>query len=158
MSSSRAGLLLTIQPVLMVVTAPLSGAISDWIGTRWPAMVGMALVAAAMMLLSWLGPSTPLPFIGFAIGLAGLGTGMFVPPNNSTILGSAPLHRRGIASGVLATARYIGMILGVGLSGAIFTTFLSLQTQAGFFRGIQVSFLMACVTSLVGCVASAVRK
>jgi EmrB/QacA subfamily drug resistance transporter len=158
LSSSHAGLLMTIQPALMVLSAPSFGAISDKIGTRWPAMIGTALTSAAMLLLSRLSPSTPLAYIGTAIGLAGLGTGVFVAPNNSTILGSAPPHRRGIASGVLATSRYMGMILGVGISGAIFTTFLSKQPQAGFYTGIQFSFLVACATSFAGCIVSAVRE
>jgi EmrB/QacA subfamily drug resistance transporter len=158
LSSSHAGLLMTIQPVLMVLSAPSFGAISDRIGTRWPAMIGTALTAAGMLLLSRITLSTPLSYIGIAIGLAGLGTGIFVAPNNSTILGSAPTHRRGIASGVLATARYTGMILGVGISGAIFTTSLSSHVQTGFLTGIQVSFMVAGTTSLAGCIASAARE
>jgi hypothetical protein len=111
-----------------------------------------------MFLLSRLCSSTPLAFVGFSIGMAGLGTGIFVAPNNSTLMASAPRNRQGIASGIPATARYIGMILGVGLSGAIFTTFLSSHTQAAFFTGIQTSFLVASAISCVGWVASAMRK
>ena len=40
-------------------------------------------------------------------------------------MGAAPRQQRGIASGVLATARYLGMVLGVGIAGAIFTTWLA---------------------------------
>ena len=74
------------------------------------------------------------------------------------MMGSAPKNRLGIAGGVLATSRYIGMILGVGISGAIFTTFIRAHTQAAFFSGIQISFLVASAVSCVGCIASAVRK
>ncbi len=158
MSSSSAGMLMTVQPVFMAISAPTAGAISDRVGTRWPAMLGMAFVAVAMYLLSRLGPTTSLVYIGTAIGTAGLGMGMFVAPNNSTMMGSAPKHRQGIAGGVMATARYIGMILGVGVSGAIFTTFIRVHTQAAFFIGIEVSFLVASAISCVGCAASAARK
>jgi len=158
MSSSSAGLLMTIQPLVMVVFAPPAGAISDRVGTRWPAMLGMALLAVAMYLLSRLGPTSSMAYIGTAIGTAGLGMGIFVAPNNSTMLGAAPKNRLGIAAGVLATARYIGMISGVGVSGAIFTTFIRVHTQAAFFSGIQISFLVASAVSCLGCVASAVRE
>jgi hypothetical protein len=50
------------------------------------------------------------------------------------------------------------MILGVGISGAIFTTFLSSHAQTGFLTGIQVSFMVAGTTSLAGCIASAARE
>jgi hypothetical protein len=84
--------------------------------------------------------------------------GIFVAPNNSTMMGSAPKNRVGIAAGVLATARYIGMIFGVGVSGAIFTTFIRAHTQAAFYSGIQISFLVASAVSCIGCITSAARK
>jgi len=43
---ARAGLLLTVQPLVMTVAAPLSGIASDRIGTRTPTTLGMALLAA----------------------------------------------------------------------------------------------------------------
>ena len=158
LSSSSAGMLMTVQPLVMVISAPVAGAISDRVGTRWPAVLGMALVTVAMYLLSRLGPTTSLVYIGTAIGMAGLGIGCFVAPNNSTLMGSAPRNRQGIAGGILATSRYIGMILGVGISGAIFTTFIRVHTQAAFFSGIQISLLVASAFSCLGCITSAVRK
>jgi EmrB/QacA subfamily drug resistance transporter len=158
LSSSSAGMLMTVLPLVMVIFAPPAGAISDRVGTRWPAMLGMAVLALAMYLLSRLGPTTSLAYIGTAIGTAGLGMGIFVAPNNSTMMGSAPKNRVGIAAGVLATARYIGMIFGVGVSGAIFTTFIRAHTQAAFYGGIQISFLVASAVSCIGCITSAARK
>ncbi|MBU3948137.1 MAG: hypothetical protein KJ882_09065 [Proteobacteria bacterium] len=52
-----------------------------------------------------LGNSTVQTHFGIiVIGLAtcGLGTGLFVSPNNSALMGAAPRNRQGIASGVLA--------------------------------------------------------
>ncbi len=40
-------------------------------------------------------------------------------------MGSAPASRQGIAAGMLATARNAGMVLGVGLSGAVLTTVMA---------------------------------
>ena len=157
-SSSRAGLLMTIQPVVMIVSAPGAGAISDRIGTRLPAMLGMGLLAVATFLLGQMGPTTPLAFVGASIAIAGLGVGLFVAPNNSTLMGSAPRNRQGIASGVLATARYIGMILGVGVAGAIFTTYLRAETETAFFAGIRAAFLTASAICCIGCITSAARK
>jgi len=158
LSSSSAGLLMTVQPVLVVISGPVSGAISDRVGTRLPAMLGMALLAVAMYLLSRLGPTSSLLQIETAIGTAGMGIGIFVAPNSSTMMGSAPKHRQGIAAGVVATARNIGMVLGIGISGAIFTTLTRAHTQAAFFSGIQISFLVASAVCCVGCITSAVRQ
>jgi len=157
-SSGSAGLLFTVQPLLTMVFSPVAGAISDRIGTRWPAAIGMAVLATAMFLLSGLGPTSSLVYIEIAIGMAGIGIGIFVAPNNSSMMGAAPRNRQGIAGGVLATARSVGMVLGVGISGAIFTTLTRSHTQAAFFSGFQISFLVASALSCVGCITSAVHK
>jgi MFS family permease len=158
LSSSSAGLIVTVQSVLMALAAPLAGAISDRIGTRWPATLGMVVLAAAMYLLSRLGPASSLVYIVTVMGASGIGIGMFVAPNNSAMMGSTPKSRQGIAGGVVATSRYIGMNLGVEISGAIFATFTRAHTQAAFFSGIQMSFLVASAACCVGCVTSAARK
>nr|ASV46882.1 multidrug MFS transporter [uncultured bacterium] len=156
LAPAQAGLLLTAQPVVMMVAAPLSGALSDRIGSRWPAVVGMAVLACGLLLLSRLGPSTPLGHVAVGLAVCGLGAGLFIAPNNSAMLGAAPRHRQGIASGVLATSRYVGMMLGVGLAGAIFTTVLAGHAEPdsaealarAVGRGLQVASALAVLGGL----------
>jgi EmrB/QacA subfamily drug resistance transporter len=158
---AHAGLLLTAQPVVMMVAAPLSGSLSDRIGSRWPAMVGMAVLSGGLLLLSRLGPSTPLSHVAVGLAVCGLGAGIFIAPNNSALLGAAPRHRQGIASGVLATSRYAGMALGVGLSGAIFTTMLSGHAEPdsaeALTRAVDRGFQVASALAALGALAAAVR-
>jgi EmrB/QacA subfamily drug resistance transporter len=158
LSPSQAGLILTAQPIVMAIIAPLSGTLSDRVGTRLPAVLGMAILAAGLFLLSRLGPNTPLPLVALTLGMAGLGTGTFISPNNSALMGSAPRHRQGIAAGILATARSAGMVLGVGLAGAIFTTVLATsQTEANLFDATQASFLVACGIASLGALTAMIR-
>lgn len=165
-SPAEAGLLLTAQPVVMAIIAPLSGSLSDKWGTRWPAMIGMAVLTIGLFLLSRLGPDSSVHSIVIALGIMGLGTGTFISPNNSALMGAAPRQRQGIAAGILATARNFGMVLGVGISGSIFTTLIAHgagNTTVGeasgdvFFRAIQVSFLVAAGIALLGLFTSASR-
>jgi MFS family permease len=90
------------------------------------------------------------------------GFGVFVSPNNSALMGPAPRHRQGIAAGILATARNFGMVLGVGLSGAIFTTILARSAESGaapgLFAATQTSFNVACGVALLGIITSVIRK
>jgi EmrB/QacA subfamily drug resistance transporter len=158
LSASQAGLLMTIQPAVMTISAPLSGILSDRIGTRRPATLGMALLCAGLYLLSRLNPESSMTYVGVSMGLAGLGTGIFVAPNNSALMGAAPKHRQGLAAGVLATARNAGMVLGIGIAGAIFTSFLTRHTPTAMFEGIRASFLAASAMGFLGCLTSAVRK
>ena len=121
-SPAQAGLILTAQPLVMAVIAPISGTLSDRIGTRLPAVLGMLVLSTGLFLLSRLGPESEIITIMVALAVVGLGTGTFISPNNSALMGSAPKNRQGIAAGILATARNFGMVLGVGIAGAIFST------------------------------------
>jgi len=166
LTTAEAGLILTAQPIVMAIIAPLSGTLSDRIGTRIPAVIGMVILSIGLFLLSRLGADSPNWQIVLSLGIMGLGTGIFISPNNSALMGSAPHNRQGIAAGILATARNFGMVLGVGISGAIFTTIVARGEASGavgeaaigiFFNAIQASLLVAAGVAIIGAFTSAVR-
>ncbi len=160
LSPAQAGLLLTAQPLMMAVAAPLSGTLSDRIGSRLLSTLGMLILAGGLLLLSRLGPGTPLPYIVLSLAIAGLGTGIFISPNTSALMGAAPRQRQGIASGILATARNMGMVFGVGLAGAIYITLLKAGGAAGaaaISNAAGAALLAACVVALLGGLTSALR-
>jgi EmrB/QacA subfamily drug resistance transporter len=152
LSPARAGLLLAVQAITMAIVAPISGTMSDRIGSRVPTMLGMGVLAAGLLLLSRLGAATPVVYMAGALFVTGLGPGMFVAANTSALMGAAPRHRQGIAAGVLAEARNVGMVLGVGFSGAILTTVVarSPEAHAGLFAGVSTSFTAAAAVAAVG--------
>ena len=165
---AQAGLILTAQPLIMAVIAPISGTLSDRIGTRLPTVFGMVILSSGLFLLSRLGAQSEIKAIMIALAVVGLGTGIFISPNNSALMGSAPKSRQGIAAGILATARNLGMVLGVGIAGAIFATTLargssSLLAPGGFsqedliYRALQLSFLAASFIAFIGVLTSWVR-
>ena len=158
LDTAQAGLILMAQPIVMAIAAPLSGALSDRIGSRLLSTAGMAILSLGLLLLAMLGPVSPVSQVVAALAVAGLGTGIFISPNTSALMGAAPRDRQGIAAAVMATARNLGMALGVGLAGAIFTTVLaSAAGGAGasaaepvIFAATRASFLVAAVLALVG--------
>ncbi len=157
---AQAGLLLTAQPIVMAIIAPISGTLSDRVGARLPGMLGMAILALGVYLLSRLGPSSSSVEVGLSLAVVGFGTGTFISPNNNALMGSAPRNRQGIAAGVLATARNFGMVLGVGLAGAIFTTIVA-QGQAvsepALFSATRATFLVTCGITLLGVITTGAR-
>lgn len=161
--SAHAGLILTAQPLVMAVVAPLSGSLSDRIGSRLLSSLGMLIMAAGLFLLSRLGPASPVSQIMAGLAVAGFGTGMFISPNTSALMGAAPRGRQGIASGILATARNVGMALGVGLAGAIYTSVLARAgasesaSSPALFAAASTAFLFAAIVGLVGVGVSAIR-
>jgi MFS family permease len=119
----------------------------------------MLILSLGLILMSRLGPHSPIYEIGIALGIVGLGTGTFISPNNSAIMGSAPGQRQGIAAGILATARSTGMVLGVGLAGAIFTTILAESVgENTIYAATRASFIIAAILAAIGAFTSAVKK
>lgn len=119
---SKAGFLMIPMPLTTMFIAPISGAISDRIDSRYISALGMAIASFGIYLLSNLKIGSSHSYIAMSLMITGLGTGLFQTPNNSAIMGSVANNRRGIASSILATMRNIGMVLGIAISGAIFST------------------------------------
>ena len=161
LSPAQAGLLITAQPLIMAIAAPLSGTLSDRIGSRVPSTLGMAILAIGLFLLSRLDPQSPMGHVAVALAIAGLGTGTFISPNSNALLSAAPRERQGIASGILATARSGGMVLGVGIAGAILTTVMAHGQQIGsasaLFDAVSMGFFVASGIALLGVLTSVVR-
>ena len=158
LGAAQAGLILTAQPVVMALMAPVAGTLSDRVGSQIPTTAGMLILAGGLYFLSRLTQASPFAHVVLGLAISGLGVGLFVAPNNSALMGAAPRSRQGIAAGVLALARNVGMVLGIGLTGAIFTTFLNrgdpnaagtLVTAVGAgFRFVTVVALAAAVVSV----------
>ncbi|HEX2979262.1 MAG TPA: MFS transporter [Anaerolineaceae bacterium] len=157
LTSSQAGLLLTAQPIVMAIAAPIFGSLSDRIGSRLPAVLGMLVLAVGLFLLSRLEPASHWGSVSLALAVAGLGTGMFVSPNNSALMGSAPANRQGIASGMLAIGRNVGMALGIGMAGAILSTFSLPDSASSLFAAIRIGFMVASGVAVLAALVSAVR-
>jgi DHA2 family multidrug resistance protein-like MFS transporter len=149
------GLLITPGPLGIVVVAPIVGRLSD----RYPASVlstiGLCITGLGFLLLR-LTPPHPSDFdIAWRIALAGLGFGLFQPPNNKAMITTAPKHRTGSASGMISVARLFGqtvggmlvaLILGLVANGAVYTC-LSLGSLIAFagaaMSGTRISFRRA---------------
>ena len=156
LDTAHAGLILTAQPIVMAVVAPISGTLSDRIGSRAPAVTGMMTLAAGLAFLGSVVSRGSLAMIAAGLAVIGLGVGTFVSPNNNALMGAAPRHRQGIAAGVLATARNVGMVLGVGLAGAVFTTVVARSSAAAdaLVAGVRASLFTAVGVAALGTLAA----
>lgn len=160
-NTSQSGLTLSAMPLVMAVVAPFSGALSDRIGARSLSITGMLLIMSGLLLLAGLGPGSSQMDIAWRLMVCGLGIGIFISPNNSALMGAAPRRRQGIAAAIMATARNVGMVLGIGITGAIFTTALaqaSAAAQNSLFAALRTSFLFAAGFAALGMLASAIHS
>jgi EmrB/QacA subfamily drug resistance transporter len=120
LSAAQSGARMLAYPLAIAMFAPLAGALSDKIGSRVLAPIGMLVAACALMLLGNVSATTPLLRVQAILALGGLGQALFQPANNSALLGAAPPDRQGLAGGLLATGRVLGQSLSVAVAGAIF--------------------------------------
>ena len=118
--TGAAGLELFLLPLGVGIAAPIAGHSSDKIGARPLTTGGMALGGAALALSAILRDN--LAGVLVLLLLAGVGIGTFTPPNNAAIMGAAPRHQSGMASGVLNMTRGLGTSLGLALAGLAYTT------------------------------------
>jgi EmrB/QacA subfamily drug resistance transporter len=159
LSPQQTGIVLTAQPIVMAIVAPISGSMSDRIGSRIPAATGMLILTIGLVMLAFFVTNGSLMEIAAALGVIGLGVGMFVSPNNSALMGSAPRARQGIAAGVLATARNAGMVMGIGISGAVLTTVMTKAAgSSGLVAGARAALFVSAALASIGIGTSLIRS
>jgi EmrB/QacA subfamily drug resistance transporter len=134
-----AALLLIPLPITTAIIAPLGGLISDRIGARVPATIGLLVQGTALAWFLQITTTTPYWQIGAGLGLMGLGGGLFYPPNTSAAMNAAPMNRLGIASATLATLRQAGMVTSFALSLAVAAGSLPRDVMMQLFVGNNVT-------------------
>jgi EmrB/QacA subfamily drug resistance transporter len=166
---NNVGLLMTSFPLAVMVVAPFSGYLSDRIGTRGLACLGGAICALALFLMSRLSGSASSVDVGWRLALFGLGTGIFQSPNNSAVMGSVPRAHLGMGSGILATMRNVGMVLGIASGGAVLYAFIpssilqkttlvqSLET-ASFLVGLKYAYASGGILAGLSSLTSLARS
>lgn len=169
----KAALLLIPLPIVTSLVAPLSGILSDRVGARVPATLGLLIQALALYLLTSITIHTSLVQIGLLLALMGLGGGLFYPSNTSAAMNDSPKRRLGVASATLATLRQAGMVTSFALSLAVaaaslpkdvmFKLFVGTNVQLGssitqaFVVGMHSAFIVSLILCLIAAAISFVR-
>jgi EmrB/QacA subfamily drug resistance transporter len=132
-----AGLLVTPLAALMFLASPLSGWISDRVGSRVPSTAGLTITAMGLggMALSVGDGPVNYPLLAVWMGLAGVGAGIFAAPNSSSLMAAVPPDKRGVAAGIRMLVSFTGSMISVALVLAIVTSALPQQVMLSIFSG-----------------------
>lgn len=123
------GLYMATAPAVMTVLQPLSGVMSDRLGTRPVSIAGQVSILLGYILMTSLPVSgSPLQFVWRFLPIS-IGMALFNSPNNSAIMGSAPKSRLGVASAVLSMVRTLGQVIGIAVLGAFFYQRLAVHAE-----------------------------
>lgn len=139
-SPAYSGLLMTIPPVTMAITAPIAGSLSDKYGSGKLTSISLLVLSCAHLLLSGLDAHVSIYYLIGSLFLLGIGMGSFGSPNNSSILGSIPPYKSGYAGGFIATIRNFSFSIGIALSTSIFSYTLTFNEPV---LGYSVSYAVA---------------
>ena len=119
-SPKMTGYIMVTPFVFLFIFAPLSGALSDRIGSRFLCTFGMIILTISFFFMAQLSPEYSQMSISWPLALAGIGIAIFTAPNNAVAMSAVPPEYMGVSAGTVATVRNLGMVLGIALSGCIF--------------------------------------
>jgi MFS family permease len=133
-----AGILLAPFAVSMMIMAPISGYLSDRIGSRMLSSLGLLISAVGLIGLMRITADASIPALCVWMFISGLGSGMFFSPNTSCIMGAVPAERRGIAAGVRTMMNNAGNVISIALAMAIVSSSIDPAAMQALFAGTQV--------------------
>lgn len=134
----KAGLALIPFAVAFVSLGPLSGYLSDKYGPRVFTTAGLSISTAGLIGLALIPANVSYTVLAVFMVLVGAGGGMFVAPNISSIMSSAPITRRGVASGMSATLVTTGALLSLSISFAVLATSIPIKVLQAVFAGLPL--------------------
>ena len=168
LSSLVSGFILMCVPIAMVIVAPISGALSDKIGSEGLTFLGLFIVSVSQLLFILIGLKTTISYLVILTLLAGTGVALFQSPNNSIIMSSVEHNHLGIAGSINSLARNIGMVTGLSLSTTIL--YSSMTQKAGykvngyingrddlFLYGMHIAFLVSFSLCFIAFIITGIR-
>jgi len=168
-----AGLRIIPIDIAFLLTGPISGKLSDRYGHMPFTTTGLALGSVSLFLFSTADANTPYALMAAYMMLFGAGIGLFASPNMSSIMGSVPEDRRGIASAVRATFFQTGNVISVSLAVLVMTFAVPYQVITSviasadivipesqrilFSAGISTAYVWMAVLNAVAIIPSMLR-
>lgn len=169
-----AGLLLTPFGAAFMLIGPMSGRLSDRLGSRLLAPVGLGVTALALLGLTTISPNTPYWELAGLMALMGGGSGFFVSPNTNAIMSSVGPNTRGAAAGILSMLNNTGSMLSIAIVFPLALASVPMAAMmqvfiygggmsqfpaalATFLHGLHFAFLVSFIISVVAMIVAALR-
>ncbi len=162
LTPADAGMLLMTQPVVMAITASVSGRLSDRIDSQILSSIGMAVIVVGLIFLTFLKPDTVDLYLVAALFILGFGFGLFSAPNTNSVMSSVQRKFLGIAAATLGTMRATGQMVSMAIATMAINVFLgntpiNIGNTQPFMQSLKVIFLTFAVLCFFGVFASLAR-
>lgn len=168
LSPSFMGLLFVSAPIFTVTLSPLVGWMTDKVGPRLPATVGLSFLVSGAFLGGFLRADSHWMFAVAVLALWGLAMALFYPPNHTAMISSVPDQHRGVATGAIYVMFGLGTTVGVSLSTLLLTAAFryysgdanatpTVGNAVVFVKSVNFSFFMSGIMGLAAMLCSAMR-
>jgi EmrB/QacA subfamily drug resistance transporter len=118
----QAGLRTAPIALVIVIVAPITGALVQRLGNKVLVSAGMALVAIGLFWMSRLTAGSGYGHVLESMIILATGMSLAMTPATESIMGSLPKEKAGVGSAMNDTTRQIGGALGVAVLGSVFTS------------------------------------
>ncbi|NFL12062.1 MFS transporter [Clostridium botulinum] len=169
LSPAKTGLIMMAYPIVLSIVAPISGYLSDKMGSKKLTLAGIVVASIGLFCMAFLNEQSTFLMITLLLSVVALGNGLFQSPNNSLVMSSVEKTKLGIAGGVNALIRNLGFIFGVSISTTILYNRMSykigyrvLSYVEGrgdvFIYGMRWVYFIAAVACILGFLVSLIDK
>lgn len=118
-STATAGLMMLPMSLFSIPSAPIGAMLTSKIGPRKVAAMGLALMAIGLAALTLVTVDTPYLMMAIPFVIIAFGSGFAIPSGADLIVGGAPVHLAGVASGFQTTCIQVGGAIGTAILSAI---------------------------------------
>ncbi|HML06274.1 MAG TPA: MFS transporter [Methanobacterium sp.] len=154
-SPLTAGLIVSIQSIMMVIVSPFAGRLSDKIDPRNVSTAGMILTTIGVALMTLINYNNATAIGGISLIIFGAGIGLFYASNTKVVLSAVDKKYFGVASATLSNARSLGQIFGMGIVTLVISAILGNaqimpSNYPELFTSIKIALVAITVLSAIG--------
>jgi len=149
------GIILAIQPIVVVIASPFAGRLSDRINGGPLTLLGIILSTTGLFMSLFIGSETAIAMIIILTIVLGLGNALFSSPNTNIFISSVDKKFYGSASAVFATVIFTGQLLSMGIILLVFSdspgALGGMASQFKYFiNSLHLTFTIYLILSILG--------
>jgi MFS family permease len=162
LDAPRAGIVVSVGPLVVALTGVPAGLIADRFGARPITLAGLVAIASGAALLYALPASSGVPGYVAPLVVMTAGYALFQTANNAEVMGRISHEQRGIISATLNLSRNLGLVTGASLMGAVFeyptgTINITSARPEAVAVGMQTTFAVAAMLIVAALAVSVAR-
>lgn len=149
----KSGLMLLPGAILMGIMSPISGRLFDKFGAKWLSIIGLSILVITTFMFTNLSEQTTFTYLAVVNSARMFGVAMVMMPVTTAGLNQLPTHLIPHGIAMNNTMRQVAGAVGTALLVTVMTTNeLPEQGVDGLIHGVNISFIVAGITVMIGLV------